>query len=112
PSLGSAQPVTSASILGCQLFRDVLAVKTVSCGVTFSLPQLGHLLFAFARGYGYYPGYRRPHHDDVDCMTRNWSKWESARPNNFRASAPRQYAFRKVQLDGGVSWYVVGKLPR
>src|SRR5262249_31547708 len=41
PPLRSAQPVTSTSILGCQLFRDVLAVKTVSCGVTFSLPQLG-----------------------------------------------------------------------
>src|SRR5881628_1239311 len=41
--------LTSGYLLGFQLFRDVLGVKTVSCGATFSLPQLGHLTFTLAR---------------------------------------------------------------
>src|SRR2546425_13262759 len=49
PPLGSGLPCPCAYTLGFQLFRDVLGVKTISCGVTFSLPQLGHLTFRLAR---------------------------------------------------------------
>lgn len=35
--------------LALQLFREVLAVKTASWGVTFTLPHAGHRIFASAR---------------------------------------------------------------